>query len=89
MIEIGELPHGPKGLEDAYADALGIPNKKKDLIYHLRLLSQDWPKGHWLCPCGSGKPLRNCHRGEMIGLHKRVPTPIANRMFRRLKSYGK
>ena len=31
-----------------------MPNNKKDIVYHLRLLSKDWPKGHWLCPCGSG-----------------------------------
>ena len=85
----GERPHGPKGLEEAYADALGIPHKKKDLMYHLRLLSKDWPKGHWLCPCGSGKLLRHCHRDDMMALHQRVPPRIANRMLRRLKSYRK
>lgn len=85
----GERSHGQKGLEEAYADALGIPNKKKDLIYHLRLLSRDWPKGHWLCPCGSGKPLRHCHSDELMALHERVPPRIAIRMLRRLKPYGK
>lgn len=82
----GERPHGLKGLEEAYADALGIPHKKKDLIYRLRLLSQDWPKGHWLCPCGSGKRLRHCHRDELMALHQRIPSRIANRMLRRLRS---
>ena len=84
----GERAHGTKGLEEAYADALSIPNKKKDLIYHLRLLSKDWPKGHWLCPCGSGKLLRHCHRDEMMALHRRVPPRIAKRMLRRLKFYS-
>jgi hypothetical protein len=82
----GERPHGPDGLEEAYAEALGIPNRKKDIIYHLRLLSKDWPKGHWLCPCGSGKLLRHCHRYEMMALHERIPPRIARRMLRRLKS---
>ena len=85
----GERPHGPKGLEEAYADALGIPHKKKNLIYHLRLLSKDWPKGHWLCPCGSGKKLRHCHRDKMMALHQRVPPRIAKQMLRRLKFYSK
>lgn len=85
----GERAHGLRGLEEAYADALGIPNKKKDVIYHLRLLSKDWPKGHWLCPCGSGKRLRYCHRGEMMALHERIPPRIARRMLRRLKSEGR
>ena len=85
----GERPHGPKGLEEAYADALGITHKKKDLIYHLRLLSQDWPKGHWRCPCSSGKILRHCHRDEMMVLHKRVSPRLARRMLRRLESYDR
>ena len=85
----GERTHGPKGLEEAYADALGIAHKKKDLIYHLRLLSKDWPKGHWLCPCGSGKPLRHCHRAQLMALHEIVPPRIAARMLRRLNSHGR
>lgn len=85
----GERPHGRKGLEEAYADALGIANKKKDVIYHLRLLSLDWPKGHWLCPCGSGARLRHCHRNNLMGLHEKVPPRLARRMLRRLKAEGR
>ena len=85
----GERTHGPKGQEEAYADALGIPNKKKDLIYHLRLLSKDWPKGHWPCPCGNGKLLRHCHRDKMTALHEKVPPQLARRMLRRVRSYSK
>ena len=82
----GERAHGYRGLEEAYADALGIPNKKEDVSCYLKLLSNDWPKGHWLCPCGSGKRFRNCHRGEMSSLHERIPSWLALRMFQRLKS---
>ena len=81
----GERPHGAKGLQEAYADALGIPNKQEGLFYHLRLLSQDWPKGHWQCPCGSGKPLRNCHRNELMAMHCRVSPGVAKRMLRRIR----
>ena len=84
----GEQPHGPKGLEEAYADALGIPNKKKNILYHLRLLSKDWPKEHWLCPCGSGKLLRYCHRDELMALHERIPPRLASSMPCRVRSYG-
>lgn len=80
----GERAHGTPGLEEAYADALEIPNRRKDLIYYLRLLSQDWPKGHWSCPCGSGKRLRHCHQGDLTVLHRRVSPNLARRMLRRL-----
>jgi hypothetical protein len=81
----GERPHGTRGLEEAYADALGISSKRKGLIYHLRLLSQEWPKGHWACPCGSGKLLRHCHHDELMAMHRRIELTIAQRMLRRLK----
>jgi len=80
----GERAHGTPGLEEAYADALGIPNRRKSLLYHLRLLSRDWPKGHWPCPCGSGKRLRYCHRDDLTAMHQRVPPNIARRMLGRL-----
>jgi len=82
-----ERPHGENGLYEAYAEVLGIRNRKKEVLYHLRLLSKDWPRGHWPCPCGSGKKLRHCHREEMMALHGKLPPPLARRMLRRLKSY--
>lgn len=83
---LGEHAHGEEGLQEAYAEALGVPNKKKDVLYYLRLLSQDWPKGHWLCPCGSGQRLRHCHRADLMALHEKVPPRLARRMLRRLIS---
>ncbi|MDE2441422.1 MAG: hypothetical protein KGP14_10385, partial [Betaproteobacteria bacterium] len=80
----GERPHGTAGMEEAYADALGIANRREALIYHLRLLSQEWPKGHWVCPCGSGQIVRQCHRDDLMSLHRRVAPHIAKRMLRRL-----
>lgn len=80
----GERAHGARGLEEAYAEALGISQNNSALTYHLRLLSQDWPKGHWLCPCESGRILRRCHWDEIMALHRRVRPRIARRMLRRL-----
>lgn len=85
----GERPHGDSGMEEAYADALGIANRREALIYHLRLLSQAWPKGHWVCPCGSGKIIRNCHREDLMSLHRRIAPHIAKRMLRRLQGNRK
>lgn len=80
----GERAHGTAGLEQAYAEVLRVANNRRQLLYHLRLLSQDWPKGHWRCPCGSGKRLRYCHRNELEVMHQRVRPDIARRMLRRL-----
>ena len=82
----GERSHGEKGLVEAFADVLKIQKNKQNVIYYLRLLSQEWPKGHWLCPCGSGKRLRYCHRDDLMLLHKRVPAHLARRMLKRFNS---
>ena len=83
------VPEGAVGLAFRVADALGVPNKKESLLYHLRLLSQDWPKGHWLCPCGSGALLRHCHRNDMMDMHQKIPPPAARRMLKRMKADGR
>ncbi|HMM46132.1 MAG TPA: hypothetical protein PKE41_10965 [Candidatus Macondimonas sp.] len=82
----GERPHGQEGLIEAYTDVLGIRPQKMELIYYLRLLSQDWPKGHWLCPCGSRKRLRYCHRADLMLLHGKVPPRMAKLMLKRVAS---
>jgi hypothetical protein len=82
----GELPHGQEGLVEAYTDVLGIRPQKMELIFYLRLLSQDWPKGHWLCPCGSAKRLRYCHSADLMLLHDKVSPRMAKLMLKRLAS---
>ena len=81
----GERAHGMEGMEEAYADALGITNQRPNILYHLRLLRQPWPKGHWPCPCGSGQHLRRCHSGELWLLHRRIPPGLARTMVTRLQ----
>lgn len=81
-----EYEHGEDGLLEAFADVLGVSPKRGIVSYYLRLLSQDWPKGHWACPCGSTKRLRHCHREQMIKLHEKVPPRLARRMLYKLIS---
>ena len=81
----GERAHGVDGMEEAYADALGIPNRRKDILYHLRLLRLPRPKGHWPCPCGSGRRLRACHAADLWSLHRRIPPHLARAMLMRLQ----
>lgn len=83
----GQRSHGARGIVEAYADVLGIQPIQRDVIYYLRLLSKDWPKGHWCCPCGCGIKLRNCHREELKKLHRSVRPKMASRMLRRLMTH--
>jgi hypothetical protein len=81
----GERAHGLEGMEEAYADALGIANRRKDILYHLRILRLPRPKGHWPCPCGSAQPLRACHEADLWALHRRIPPYLARAMLARLQ----
>ena len=84
----GQRTHFEKGLEEAYADALRIANNRESIISYLKVLSKDWPKGHWPCPCGSGRPLRACHRNDMMALRTRIRPALAIRMLQRLEPHG-
>lgn len=80
----GERAHYLEGMEEAYADALKGEMPIQDVRYALRLLTREWPKGHWLCPCGSGLKVRQCHRDELMNLHNRIHPWLARQMQHRL-----
>jgi hypothetical protein len=83
----GEEPHGKNGLIEAFANLLSCSRNEEKIRYLLRLLSKDWPKGHWKCPCGSGRIVRQCCVTHLAKLHSEVPKLDAQRMLTRLKSY--
>ena len=57
----GERAHFGKGIEQYYAEALGLP-ETANIVAFIRLIARkNPPQGHELCPCGSGKKLRSCH----------------------------
>ncbi|WP_428249819.1 hypothetical protein [Ferrovibrio sp.] len=85
----GEERHGKEGLLDAFADRLGCSRNEKKIRYLLRLLSKEWPRGHWNCPCGSGLIVRKCCKKELSELSERLPQKNAKRMLVRLRSYDR
>ena len=85
----GEERHGKEGLIDAFSGRLSCTQNEKRMRYSLRLLSKDWPKGYWDCPCGSGKIVRQCCAKHLARLAQDVPKQDAKRMLSRLKSYDR
>jgi len=79
----GERPHGPDGLFQAYGEMLGT-NDHSVIWRYLECLSRERIKGHWDCPCGSGKRLRNCHLAELRALREQVPARVAKRALMRI-----
>lgn len=68
----GERSHSVKGIQEFYAELLdGV--SESCLIGFMRLLARkNEPKGHELCPCNSGKRLRDCHRDFVRNARSRV-----------------
>jgi len=81
----GEWSHGKLGLLEAYAEILGVADEASIRRY-LDFLSRQGLKGHWQCPCGSGKRLRHCHRQRLGSLRNDVPAPLARLALRRLNT---
>ncbi len=74
--QTGEWGHGPEGIIEFYSSILGTNNPETVFAY-LGILKRDTIKGHWMCPCGSKRKIRNCHRELVNELRKRIPQRVA------------
>jgi len=60
----GQRSHGGTGILEAYEEfAAPLGNKRIETLRSLMLClaQKEEPKGHHLCPCGSGLNMRKCH----------------------------
>ena len=71
----GEWRHGTDGIIEFYASVLRT-NDPKTILAYLGILKRGDIKGHWACPCGSGRRLRNCHLGLVSELRTRIPQTV-------------
>lgn len=83
---LGEWDHGAKGIIQFYGNLLGTSDPQKILEY-LKLVKAKFIKGHWICPCGSGAKLRNCHQSLVEQLRSRIPRKVACQSEERLVSF--
>lgn len=60
----GERSHGPMGDLEYLKDLFGVDDWGQILDIMLFVVQSPY-RGHLLCPCGSGKRIRNCH-GEIL-----------------------
>ena len=90
MVELGddwpfdELPHGRPGIVKAFAEVIGHVDSEEEVAAYLKILSRKQLKGHLLCPCGSGKIIRKCHRSELEAVATRIDPSLATKMLERL-----
>jgi len=68
----GERSHFAEGITEYYTELLGI-NRHQAVVEFMKLLARkNRPKGHEICPCGSGDRLRNCHRELICSIREKV-----------------
>jgi hypothetical protein len=80
---MGERQHDSKGLYEAYGEMVGS-SQPAVIEKYLEYLTKKKIKGHWKCPCGSGKRLRDCHRADIVNLQKKIPRWVAESALKRL-----
>lgn len=84
-----ELPHGDRGLLEAYSKFLACPPDREIIEVLLRLLSQKWRRDRHRCLCGSGKRLRDCCRARLNAIPTKPHYRQARRLLSRLQKYPK
>lgn len=80
----GEWGHGAKGIVEYYSMLLKTDDVQV-ITGFLELFAKKKTKGHWPCPCGSGKHLRDCHHELVRDLREKIPRRYAEESLNRLK----
>lgn len=81
----GVRPHGNAGIVDFYASFLGTSDPER-VKACLEMLTSKKLKGHWHCPCGSGRSVRECHLPTLQALRARIPRTAMKASLARLQS---
>lgn len=84
----GQRSHNLAGAIESFASILGVQESKSEVVGWLSILSHDWRKGHWPCPCNKHLPLRRCDCGMVKELSSKVHPVVARMMQKTLLLYG-
>ena len=71
----GQWGHGANGIREYYAELVGTDDIRV-ITGYLDCLSKKKIKGHWPCPCRSGKRLRDCHWALVQDLTTKIPRRV-------------
>jgi hypothetical protein len=71
----GEWRHGADGKVQFYRELFGADDNSP-LTGFFDLLGREKVKGHWICPCGSGEKLRDCHGEQVHRVRERLPAAL-------------
>jgi len=80
-----QLPHGAAGVRLYYREILGTEDEGV-MVGYLSCLAAAQLKGHWDCPCRSGKRLRDCHLKAVLDLREKISPEDALKSLDYLKA---
>ena len=83
----GQWAHGAKGMFQYYRELLKTPDLGVITTY-LEYITAKKVKGHWPCPCKSGKRLRDCHISIVTDLREKISRKDAQKSLEALKKAG-
>jgi hypothetical protein len=83
----GQWAQGPKGIFQFYRELLQTSDLRVISTY-LDYLSAKRVKGHWPCPCKSGRRLRDCHFKQVQNLRHKIARTDAKNSLAMLKAAG-
>ncbi|MBC8390431.1 MAG: hypothetical protein H8E13_20585 [Actinobacteria bacterium] len=66
-LPFGEHLHGAEGILEDYKKEFGV-SEDSVAIRLLKILVEDNYRGHHICPCGSGKNIRDCHGQNILSI---------------------
>jgi hypothetical protein len=67
----GQRSHGAHGVLEAYGDMIGSADPQT-IARYIRVLARAKLRRHRPCPCGGGRPLRDCHLMEVLTLRDNI-----------------
>lgn len=68
VMPFGERSHGTKGIREFYKDFFKVDTEEKaiNFLNFIASFKTYKYKGHHICPCGSGKRIRDCHKSILL-----------------------
>ena len=84
----GEWAHGTNGILQYYCELLKTTDLRV-IIAYLEYIAAKKVNGHWPCPCGSNRRLRDCHLGVVAGLREKISRHDASKSLDALRAAGR
>lgn len=85
----GDRAHGSDGMVEAAEALLGRDLDQAAALRFLQVVSAPATKGHWPCPCGSRKKLRDCCAEDVAALRLAADPIQAASLLKRLRHQAK